>query len=105
MMISHRQVSRAAQAFLGEIAERERAKSGGVPGRLKDGVVISDQARDLRKWTERVAALPDGATNARLEALARDVATGAYRPSGLDIADQILARSLVDRLAGERSSQ
>lgn len=101
MMISHGEVSRAAQSYLRELrslGERETRPSAGSHEAARDDVVISRTAQGVRGWVERLASLPEESSE-RLGELARQVAAGTYRPSALDIADQILARSLGDRLS------
>lgn len=107
MMISHQQVARAAQAYLGEIDAQGRrgpagAATGGTGG--ADGVVISRRAQDVRRWTEALRSMPDGDED-RVARLASEVASGKYHPGAADIADQILARSLADRLGGAGSAE
>ncbi|MBX6350580.1 MAG: flagellar biosynthesis anti-sigma factor FlgM [Clostridia bacterium] len=101
MMISHREVSGAAQSYLHELRSlgERQARPGAQPREAsRDDVVISEKAQDVRAWVERLTGLPESRSD-RLDELARQVQAGAYRPSALDIADQILARSLGDRLS------
>ncbi|MBE3589541.1 MAG: flagellar biosynthesis anti-sigma factor FlgM [Firmicutes bacterium] len=104
MKVSHGQVHEAAQAYLRELQRAARREGGPAPAGAppQDGVVLSRDAKEARRWLDRLAALPD-LDPSRLADLKQRVADGTYAPDASAIADQILARSLADRLAGGRA--
>jgi negative regulator of flagellin synthesis FlgM len=104
MKISQKQIHDLLQTYsqqapekLGNetVAKREVAKdkaSGPV-----DKVIVSDQAREVRKVKEAVAKLPE-VRQERVEELKKQVAEGTYKPKAEDIAEKLLGRILGDRV-------
>ncbi len=62
-----------------------------------DKVIVSDQAREVRKVKEVISKLPE-ARPEKVEELKKQVAEGAYKPKSEDIAEKLLGRILGDRV-------
>ncbi|MBX5476992.1 MAG: flagellar biosynthesis anti-sigma factor FlgM [Clostridia bacterium] len=82
-------------------ADRRDDRSPQVGASAQDGVSFSRDAKEVRRWLDRLVAMPD-VDPARVAELKQRVSEGTYAPDAYAIADQILARSLADRLAGGR---
>ncbi len=73
--------------------KKEAAKESGPV----DRVIVSDQAREVRKVKEAVQKLPEVRQD-RVEQLKKEVAEGTYRPKAEEIAEKLLGRILGDRV-------
>jgi len=103
MKISQKQIQdllktysqRAPEKVGSEAASRKReaAKENGPV----DKVIVSDQAREVRKVKEAIAKLPD-VRSERVEGLKKQVAEGSYKPKAEDIAEKLIGRILGDRV-------
>ena len=101
MMISRKEIFQALRShapMASSTGPKPVAQPGAPTGGTKsDGVNLSERARDIKRFADLVAGMPDVRLE-RTEPIARAVGEGTYRVSEQDIAEKILGRSLVDDL-------
>ena len=105
MKVNGEQPSRVAELYGKELnrtreaakeKKAEAGKSADAQGPGADQVIISDQAREIRAYQEKLAQLPDERPEV-VGRLRREVAAGTYRVDARKVADA-LTRGRVDRL-------
>ncbi|MBO8142878.1 MAG: flagellar biosynthesis anti-sigma factor FlgM [Firmicutes bacterium] len=98
MMVSDKQVHQVARLFAAQMHNRAAGTpSPSGPGMRPDRVELSQESREVQAARQAIARTPD----VREETVARIKAaleTGTYRVSGLQVAQKMLGRTLVDRL-------
>ena len=98
MILSSQQVQQAVRLLQAEgRVKQARRPEPAVQAGGKDKVVLSSEARELSALRARLAQIPD-VREERVAALREALRQGTYRVSPEEIADKMIARSLVDRL-------
>ena len=107
MKVNRQQPDRVAAIYSRELnrtreVTREKqvktAKSGAAHAApAADQIVISEEAREVRVYREKLAELPDERPE-KVEELRREVTGGTYRPDARKVAEALAESGKVDRL-------
>jgi anti-sigma28 factor (negative regulator of flagellin synthesis) len=94
-MISGTELHGAVQAYLQSL--RSGTPQGGSGTQATDQVSIAAGQGDIARWQSMLKGMPE-VDPAKVQSLSQQVDAGTYRPTGEQVASQIVARVLSDQL-------
>jgi negative regulator of flagellin synthesis FlgM len=82
----------------GENSKPKKSEQSSAPhaARQSDAVILSKQAISFQQVQKTLKEIPD-VREAKVNEVREQIRSGSYNVSGTEIAEQILARTLVDR--------
>ncbi len=97
MMISGRQIDQVLHVYIQQESQGKQ-RPGGTDAQPVDSLTLSQRGQEVQKAKQALANAPEVRPE-KVAALRRMVAQGTYHPPGRQVAEKMLGRSLVDRLA------
>lgn len=98
MKISQQQVQQVARLFAAQARSRpvEKTEQSGAIQR-PDKVELSRESREVQAAEQAIAQTPDVRTDV-IRPIKLQIEAGTYAVKGRDVAEKMMARSIVDRL-------
>lgn len=99
MIISSSQIKNLLQAYAKQDAEYSKRKAEEKPKKplIDDAAFVSESARAFEMAKKAIQEIPE-IREEKLKGIQAQVSTGTYEVSDEDVAEKMLARSLVDKL-------
>ena len=98
MKVSNAQVQQVLGHYTRQVQRSKGAADAKPPQLGQDQVELSPEAREIKAAQQALAQTPEVRAD-KVEDLKRRVASGTYEVRGEEVAEKIIARSIVDRLA------
>lgn len=98
MKVSNSQVQQVLGHYSRQVQRPKGADEAKSPGLGQDQVELSPEAREIKAAQQALAQTPEVRTD-KVEELKGRIASGTYEVRGEEVAEKIIARSIVDRLA------
>lgn len=98
MKVSNSQVQQVLGQYARQVQRPKGAGEAKPPGLGQDQVELSPEAREIKAAQQALAQTPEVRTD-KVEEIKGRIASGTYEVRGEEVAEKIIARSIVDRLA------